>query len=189
MIPASFLRYGMPLVIVAVLAGAVAATRGTEPASAAETTEVGIGYLLVGNTTLARDSLVRALERDSKSFRALYGLGLVESRDQNLELAERHLKAALALREDPEVLLSLGAVYQKRKASAQAEAAYLAVRKLVPEHPGVAYNLGLLYMESRRLEEARQEYLTYLRLVPKSPERFKVIKRLRRIEAHLKDKK
>lgn len=187
--PGLFVRYGAPLAVVAALTGGLAALPSAEPASAAEVTEIGIGYLLAGDTTLARDTLVRVLAAEPKTFRAHYGLGLVETRDENFDLAERHLKAALALQEDPEVLLSLGAVYQRKRAYTEAETTYLAVRKLVPDHPKVAYNLGYLYSGNRRLEEAHREYSTFLRLSPRSPERFKVIKRLRLIEAHMKDKK
>lgn len=189
MIPQTALRYGLLLALVATMAGGLAVTRGTEPASAAEATEVGIGYLLAGEMTLARDTLVRVLATDPKNFRALYGLGLVAFKQERYTEAERHMTAALAVKEDPETLLSLGAVYQKQKALEKAEAAYLAVRKISPEHAKVAYNLGALYVSARRLEDAHREYSTFLRLEPKSSQRFKVMKRLRLIEAHMKDKK
>src|SRR5687768_17390130 len=128
-----WIKFAAPLAVVALLLGGLAMRPTPEAPSLMERTEFGIGYLKVNRLPDARQILLDVLAEDPKNFRANYGMGLVEMQAREFSKAERYLKQANALRpDDLEVLISLGALYQKGRAFKQAEAIFLAVLKKDP---------------------------------------------------------
>jgi Tfp pilus assembly protein PilF len=184
------LKFGAPLLVLAGLAGVFVAQPGTKRATATELAEVAIGQMKAKEPEKARETFRKAFALEPNNVRVLYGAAHLALQEKRLDDAENYLKAAY--KADPgniDVILTLGAVYQKGKAYRQAEQLYAAVRKAQPGNASVVYNLGMLAIERRDYVESKALFEEYLRMVPSAPDRVKVQKRIKLLEAHIQERK
>lgn len=184
------LKFGAPLLVLAGLAGVLWFQPGIKPATATELAEVAIAHMKAKRPEEARESFRKALELEPKNHRALYGAAHFALQEKRLDDAENYLKEAYKGNpDDIDVILTLGAVYQKGKAFKQAESLYAAVRKAQPGNATAVYNLGMLAIDTRDYPKSKAYFEEYLRMVPKAPDRKKVEQRIKLLDAHILERK
>jgi Tfp pilus assembly protein PilF len=184
------LKFGAPLLVLAGLAGVFVAQSGTKPATATELAEVAIGQMKAKQPEQARETFRKALAMEPNNERALYGAAHLALQEKRLDDAENYLKAAYKVNPDNiNVILTLGAVYQKGGASKQAEQLYAAVRKAQPGNAAAVYNLAMLAIDRKDYTGSKSLFEEYLRMVPNAPDRNKVLKRIKLLEAHIRARK
>jgi len=132
--------------------------------------EVNLGILLLNQQSVS-EALVhfkKAQGINPKNFRTHYYTGKAQELREEINEAEANYLVALELaKEDPEnfeIHASLGSLYLKKGAWAEAEKHLLAARQYQGESVGVALDLAQLYYETGQAERALEQ----LRSVNKS---------------------
>lgn len=131
--------------------------------------------LAAGSATVARNSdyaTARSLWADTvtkrpNNPRAHHNLGLAEQAAGRLEVAEQHLRDAIALAPGtPEPLYNLGVVLAAMQRPAEATAAYREAIRLAPQSAAAHNNLANLLLAEGRSAEAGWHYAEAVRLQP-----------------------
>jgi protein O-mannosyl-transferase len=124
-----------------------------------------------GNLDQARAEYAAALQLKPGNPTALFGLGLISSRQTNAEQATQYFQSALQNRPNyPEARYNLGLIYALQGKTAEAIEQYRQCLRLAPDVPEVHYSLANALVTERRLGEAIAHYRLALRLDPAAPD-------------------
>jgi tetratricopeptide (TPR) repeat protein len=119
----------------------------------------------------ARAECEAALRLKPGNPAALFGLGLISSRETNAEQAVHYFQSALQNRPNyPEARYHLGLIYALQGRTAEAIEQYSECLRLAPDVPEVHYSLANALVSEGKMDEAVAHYRIALRLDPEAPD-------------------
>jgi tetratricopeptide (TPR) repeat protein len=128
---------------------------------------LGLLSARAGDTDLAIQDFLRALEIDPQHPIALLNLGVAYRQKKDWPQAQKILERALALApDDPEVNYNLGMVFAQQN---DAERASQYLQKAIafrPPYPEALNNLGILYLRTHRTADAIRSFEESIRVAP-----------------------
>lgn len=143
--------------------------------------DLGMSYLQRDNLEVARESFQKALEVNPRSSEALHGLGLVEAKALNLDMARTYLKRAVALDPGNTPAVSDYAVMLCEK-GASAQGVQLLEKNIPnPETRSLPTGLafGRCYQANQQTDKAIQAYKVVLSEDPDLPQALLSMAQLR----------
>jgi len=107
------------------------------------------------------------LENLGTRAKAHFNLGTIYVQQGEINLAESHLRTAIALKPDfAEAFANLGTLYDNTRRFSEAVTQLQRAVSLDPQNAIYHYNLGLAYAKNNQLEEAKEEFEQSLKIKP-----------------------
>ncbi len=128
--------------------------------------ELGMSYLQRDQLDVAREAFQKALSINQSSSPAYHGLGLVEAKSLNFELARNYLKRAVQLNPNNRKANSDYAIILCETQAAVEGIAVLEQLLLTQPDFGTQLALGRCYEKNQQLEKAEQAYQAVLATHP-----------------------
>lgn len=177
----------VPLAALLLVAGLLGLRPLAAPSGAAEASELAIAFYKVGQPQVA-GRMMRAIfeEEGSPPPRLWYAAGLLAMDEQRQAEAIEYLtKAAKALPDNEEVLVTLGAAHQVAQRFGEAEAIYRRMLAKNPTQPRALYNLALVRLHQNDARGGRDLLVRLRASAPYTPEARYIDQKIAQLNALL----